>query len=129
MAIDRTGTGDIVGALPKPKRMHQTTVRFSTELWQMLEAEADRTGVSVAHYVRESALARLAYSAGQRSAVDEGPLDWADPRITRGYDAALEGHQIDGATAVQAQSRLAAARSLQLREQAKATRDSASRQR
>jgi hypothetical protein len=61
--------------------MHQTTVRFGPELWRMLEVESDRTGVSVAHYVRESALARLAFAAGQRSSEAESPLDWADPRV------------------------------------------------
>jgi hypothetical protein len=46
--------------------MHQTTVRFGADLWQALEEEGSRLGVSVAQYVREAALARLAYSAGKR---------------------------------------------------------------
>ena len=46
--------------------MHQTTVRFSSELWSDLAAEADILGVSVAQFIREAALARLAYSAGRR---------------------------------------------------------------
>jgi hypothetical protein len=49
-----------------PRRMHQTTVRFGADLWQALEEEGSRLGVSVAQYVREAALARLAYSAGKR---------------------------------------------------------------
>lgn len=50
--------------------MRATTVRFGTDLWEMLEREAERTGVSVAQYVREAALARVAY----RSAVRGEPL-------------------------------------------------------
>ena len=45
-------------------RMRATTVRFGTDLWELLEREAARTGVSVAQYVREAALARIAYTAG-----------------------------------------------------------------
>jgi hypothetical protein len=46
--------------------MHQTTVRFSSALWADVAAEADLLGVSVAQFIREAALARLAYSAGRR---------------------------------------------------------------
>jgi hypothetical protein len=46
--------------------MHQTTVRFSAELWTDLAAEAETLGVSVAQFIREAALARLAYNAGRR---------------------------------------------------------------
>jgi hypothetical protein len=46
--------------------MHQTTVRFGADLWEALERESERLGVSVAQYVREAALARLVYSAGRR---------------------------------------------------------------
>jgi hypothetical protein len=49
-----------------PKGMHQTTVRFGSDLWDALDREATRLGVSVAQYVREAALARLVYAAGQR---------------------------------------------------------------
>jgi hypothetical protein len=53
-------------------RMRATTVRFGTDLWEMLEREAGRSGVSVAQYIRESALARLAYTAGRRGDPDMG---------------------------------------------------------
>lgn len=46
--------------------MHQTTVRFGSDLWAALEQESRAVGVSVAQYVREAALARLAYTAGRR---------------------------------------------------------------
>jgi hypothetical protein len=45
--------------------MHQTTVRFGPDLWEALEAECSRLGVSAAQYVRESALARMAFTAGR----------------------------------------------------------------
>jgi hypothetical protein len=48
--------------------MHQTTVRFGPDLWEALEAECARLGVSAAQYVRESALARLAFTAGRSGA-------------------------------------------------------------
>jgi hypothetical protein len=47
-------------------RMHQTTVRFGADLWEALERECERLGMSVAQYVREAALARLVYAAGRR---------------------------------------------------------------
>jgi hypothetical protein len=46
--------------------MHQTTVRFGEDLWEALEQECDRVGLSVAQFVREAALARLAYAAAKR---------------------------------------------------------------
>jgi hypothetical protein len=46
--------------------MHQTTVRFSAELWEALEKECDRIGVSVAQFLREAAITRIAYEAGRR---------------------------------------------------------------
>jgi hypothetical protein len=49
--------------------MHQTTVRFGSDLWEALEMECGRLGVSAAQYVREAALARLMYGAGRR--IDE----------------------------------------------------------
>jgi hypothetical protein len=47
-------------------RMHQTTVRFGPDLWEALEDECSRLGVSAAQYLREAALARLSYTAGRR---------------------------------------------------------------
>jgi hypothetical protein len=48
------------------RKMHQTTVRFGADLWEALEDECAELGVSVAQFVRESALARLVYLAGRR---------------------------------------------------------------
>jgi hypothetical protein len=47
-------------------KMHQTTVRFGPDLWEALEAECAGIGVSIAQYLREAALARMAYTAGRR---------------------------------------------------------------
>lgn len=46
--------------------MRATTIRFTPELWELLQREARREGVSVAQYVRDAALFRVAYSAGVR---------------------------------------------------------------
>ena len=59
--------------------MRATTVRFGTDLWEMLEREAKRSGVSVAQYVREAALTRIAYSAGQRGEEPFGTSRDSDP--------------------------------------------------
>jgi Ribbon-helix-helix domain len=48
------------------RRMRATLVRFGPELYEELRAEAARTGVSVAEYVREAVVARMAYTAGRR---------------------------------------------------------------
>lgn len=75
--------------------MHQTTVRFSAELWEMLEDEAERAGVSVAHFVRDAALSRLAYAAGVRAADGAGAGDfaWADPRRGRVMQEELQARR------------------------------------
>jgi hypothetical protein len=46
------------------EEVRATTIRFPNDLWDQLEAEARRQGISVAQYVRDAALYRLAYSAG-----------------------------------------------------------------
>src|SRR5829696_2640658 len=46
--------------------MRATTVRFSEDLWSMLEREATKSGVSAAQFVREATILRLAMLAGMR---------------------------------------------------------------
>jgi GAF domain-containing protein len=50
--------------------MRATTVRFGEDLWEMLEREAAREGVSSAAFIRDATLLRVAYLAGKRG--DEG---------------------------------------------------------
>ena len=60
-------------------KMHQTTVRFSPDLWESLEIECRRLGMSAAQYLREAALARLAFTAGQRGDIAYGTPADAEP--------------------------------------------------
>jgi GAF domain-containing protein len=46
--------------------MKATTVRFGEDLWEMLDREAARLGVSAAQFVREATIMRLAMLAGSR---------------------------------------------------------------
>jgi hypothetical protein len=54
--------------------MHQTTLRFSHDLWAELEEEAGRCGVSVAQWVRHAAVERLTLTAISREAHPDGAL-------------------------------------------------------
>jgi hypothetical protein len=47
--------------------MRATTIRFPNDLWEQLEREAKKQGISVAQYVRDAALYRVAFSAGAAS--------------------------------------------------------------
>lgn len=46
--------------------MRATTVRFSEALWQLLEREAEREGVSAAQFIRDATIMRAAYAMGER---------------------------------------------------------------
>lgn len=50
--------------------MRATTIRFPSDLWEQLEREAQKQGISVAQYVRDAALYRVAFSAGAASGAD-----------------------------------------------------------
>jgi len=63
-------------------KMRATTIRFTPELWELLEREAAREGVSVAQYVRDAALFRIAYTAGARGD-PSGPQDAFRARFSR----------------------------------------------
>jgi len=74
------------------RKMHQTTIRFGDDLWLALEAECGRLDISIAQYVRDSALARLAYGVGHDDghrfasvfdAVGSRPASDAEARATR----------------------------------------------
>jgi hypothetical protein len=113
-------------------RMHQTTVRFGPDLWEALEVECASLGVSAAQYLREAALARLAYTAGRRGDPDyEEALvrSGAKPGVAQESPATTEAaharaaqtessEQVLAATAVTAQSELVWRRAREVREQA-----------
>jgi hypothetical protein len=59
--------------------MRATTIRFPNDLWEQLEREARRQGISTAQYVRDAALYRVAFSAGAASgAGGDSDRPWAD---------------------------------------------------
>jgi hypothetical protein len=94
--------------------MHQTTVRFGQDLWRELEAEAARSGVSVAQYVRDAALTRLVNAASARG---EGAASTGVPETEQESAIGLQA----GTDAVWAQARLVRERSRLLRDDARAT--------
>src|SRR6185436_4529644 len=61
--------------------MHVSTVRFGDDLWTQLEREAQREGVSVAQFVRDAALLRIATLAARRG--DESTLATLDDLAAR----------------------------------------------
>jgi hypothetical protein len=73
-----------MGDTTRSRAMKVTTVRFSEELWALLESEAAHAGVSISHYVREAALARAAFAAGARAGVPSELLAaWSGARLDR----------------------------------------------
>ncbi len=50
--------------------MHATTVRFTEDLWGLLEREAAHQGVSVAQFVRDAALMQVASALAKRGEAD-----------------------------------------------------------
>lgn len=95
--------------------MHQTTVRFSADLWSDLEREARRNGVSAAQYIREATLARIAYGAGARGE--------AGPGATRLKAVAEARERVSDSEAVWAQARLARERSRAIRDSSRAVQE------
>jgi hypothetical protein len=110
--------------------MHQTTVRFGSDLWEALEREAGELGVSVAQYVRDAALLRLGFDAGRRGDV---PLEAVlDGRRTRAWPpSAVDSAQAarERATDNLGSSLVLQAQSDQALHRARELRDSARRRR
>jgi hypothetical protein len=60
--------------------MRATTIRFPNDLWEQLEREARKQGISAAQYVRDAALYRVAFSAGAASEAGDGDdATWRPP--------------------------------------------------
>ena len=72
--------------------MRATTVRFSDDLWSLLEQEAAAAGVSAAQFVRDATVLRIAYLMGRRG---EPGIEQTLARITglpeRGEDPPVPG--------------------------------------
>lgn len=90
--------------------MHATTVRFSDDLWELLEQEALGTGVSVAQFVRDAALLRVASVRARRGEAD------ADDALVRLAGDAVERNRRPE-PAVRDPRRLKAVRDARLLEQ------------
>lgn len=94
--------------------MHQTTIRFGSELWDALAHAAAADGISVAQFVREAAVERLARSGAPV------PQALTDRAAAGRLEAVGQG---ESSAAVWAQSRLARARAAELRERSRAQRE------
>lgn len=87
--------------------MRATTVRFGGALWNLIEREATRDGVSAAQYIRDATILRTAYAMGQRG--DQGFEHAIDQAAGRppGIDApARRKALLDAAAAVKDGERL-----------------------
>jgi hypothetical protein len=84
--------------------MRATTVRFSEDLWQLLDDESTMQGISAAQFVRDATIVRLAYLAGRRG--DSGSEQSIEAIAERAARRHQQGHA--PSTAVQAPERLAA---------------------
>jgi len=100
-------------------KSHQTTIRFSSELWRRLQLAAAALDVSVAQYVRDAARRRLEEAEPVRRE-PESRADVLHEELTTARDASRE--QFLGSTAVWEQGRLARIRAAQLREDSKRLR-------
>jgi GAF domain-containing protein len=79
--------------------MRATTVRFNESLWQLLDEEARREGVSAAQFVRDATVMRIAYSMGRR----------ADPRAGEAFGGSDNAEPWDGVARAGAPADVAAA--------------------
>jgi GAF domain-containing protein len=90
--------------------MHVSTVRFGDDLWEALDREARREGVSVAQFVRDAALLRIATLAARRGEDDAlaSLAELAETARRRGRNDAAGGAVADPrrVAAVQATGRI-----------------------
>src|ERR1700733_905516 len=89
--------------------MRATTVRFSDDLWELLEEESTIQGISAAQFVRDATIVRLAYLAGRRGDSE------SEQSIEAIAERAARRQRTDGqSTAVLAPERLAELHSTRL---------------
>src|SRR5689334_15996358 len=82
--------------------MRATTVRFSEDLWELLEAEASRQGISAAQFVRDAAMLRLGTLSARRG---DGSAATTLEALAAG---ALRGRAADHATSLADPARIEA---------------------
>jgi hypothetical protein len=106
-------------------RMRQTTLRFGEDLWEQLRREADGAGVSVAQFVREAAIARVAYEAGRRGDVFFETAMSVAAEVDRTSDVMRYtiGDTSETSRAVWAQGELAREQARKVREHIRVTRE------
>lgn len=93
--------------------MRATTVRFSDDLWTLLEAEAAAQGISAAQFVRDAAIMRLGVLSGRRGDAEATlTLESLAAGALSGRRSVERGAVV--AAAVRDPERLAALRSLRL---------------
>lgn len=95
--------------------MHQTTIRVDSELWQRIDAQSARAGVSAAQYIRDAALIRLTKAGGPGI---ESPTADGLRRSVKSTLAASDAVNMDS-RAVWAQARQTRERARNLREAAR----------
>jgi hypothetical protein len=115
------------GSRAAHRKMHQTTLRFSEDLWSSLEAAAKRGGVSVAQYVRDAALQRLSYEAGRRDELNAAGGEPsaavpAAPHVGAGVAQERARSEVSQSDALWAQGRLARQRAADLRSRSESAR-------
>ncbi|WP_022928052.1 hypothetical protein [Patulibacter americanus] len=109
--------------------MHQTTIRFGSDLWRALSGAAEEQGTSVAQYVREAAVARMAQESAAGGRSREATAGVADTDRRRGAEGSryasrgaaarsTSRDQVEGSRAVWAQGQQARAQARAVREEA-----------
>jgi hypothetical protein len=102
--------------VPADRKAHQTTIRFTDELWARLEKAADDLDVSVAHYVRDAARARLE-APGRADSARNDPATAARKRSADIRQNSL--NEAESSAALWEQGRLARERARILRAEAR----------
>src|SRR4051794_29659345 len=92
--------------------MRATTVRFSEDLWKLLEREAAREGVSAAQFIRDATVMRAAYAMGRRgdAELESGLARIAGAPAADGDDGERRRVLLEAAAAVRDPARLEALR-------------------
>jgi hypothetical protein len=101
--------------------MQATLIRFSPDILEAIRAEARASGVSVAQFVREATLARVAYMAGRRG---NARYDDALERVTRdGRGPAKKTRLQSDNAALLAEAKVATRHARQLKAESAAARE------